>query len=302
MAWPSFPAMLVRSAGAALALACAALSACASGPATSSAWGFCAPPETLPAAWHEDPAPRDGSRGEQIAALLGVSEERRQSGETADEGRAGTARLVVLERLAVTRTVLDATVAELDCERERTLQIAALLHARKERSTTRFTIASIVVGAATAIVTGALASADTSPSSQGFVAVGGGFLTAGLALVPLFENPQVELAHERNVLADVWLGPRVSPSFPAVVWAYLTRPQFSNEQARSIRENVVARWKEHDLLRGTFDRAALFGARGLYDAETLDLRAAMLAQVKAEVRLMNQDLSALLIGQGHDAR
>jgi hypothetical protein len=281
--------MLVRSAGAALTLltsACAALSACASGPATSGAWGFCAPPEALPVTWREDPAPPDASRGQQIAALLGVSEERRQVGET-------TARVVVLERLAITRTVLDATVAELDCERERTLQIAALLHARKERTTTRFTIASIVVGAATTIIAGVLVSADTSPTAQGLVAVGGGALTAGLALVPLFDHPQVELTHERNVLADVWLGPRVSRSFPVVVWAYLTRPQFSNEQERSIRENVVARWKEHDLQRGTFDRATLFGARGLYDAQALDLRAAMLAQVKAEVRLMNQDLSAL---------
>jgi hypothetical protein len=287
--------MLSRSAGPALTWACAALSACASGPATASAWGFCAPPEELPVAWQEDPAPGDASRGEQIAALLGVSDEVRQPDST-------PARVVVLERVALTRTVLDATVAELDCERERTLQIAAVLHAKQERTTTRFTIASIVVGAATAGVSGVLVSADTNPSSQGLVAVGGGALTAGLALLPLFEHPQVELAHERNVLADVRLGPRVSRSFPPVVWAYLTRPTFSNEQARSIRENVVARWKEHDLRRDGVDLAALFGARGLYDAPALDLRAAMLAQVKAELRLMNQDLATLLVGRREDAR
>jgi hypothetical protein len=295
--------MLPRSAGAALALltlACAAPSACASGPATSSAWGFCAPPEKLPVAWREDPVAPDASRGQQIAALLGVTQEMRQ-GDAGDQAVARAARVAVLERLVATRTVLDATVAELDCERERTLQIASLLHAKKERSTTRFTIASIVVGAATAIVTGALASADTSPSSQGLVAIGGGFLTAGLALVPLFDHPQVELAHERSVLADVWEGPRVSRAFPPVVWAYLTRPQFSNEQVRSIRENVVARWKEHDLRLAAVDLTALFGARGLYDADTLDLRAAMLGQVKAEVRLMNQALAPLFVDQGPDA-
>jgi hypothetical protein len=290
--------MRPASAGLALAVACAGLGACASSPTAKTGWGFCAPPEALSVPWREDPLPRGASRGEQAAALLGVSDEIRQAADPKDE----RARVVVLERLALTRTVLEATVAELDCERERSLQLASLLHAKKERSTTRFTIGSIVVGAATAIAGGFLAAADTSPTSQGLVAIAGGAVTTGLALVPLFDHPQVELEHERNVLADVWAGPRESRLFPAVVWAYLTRPEFSNGQATSIRENVVARWKEHDLQRRDVDLATLFGTHGLYDAQALDLRAGMLGQVKAEVRLMNQALAPLFVGQREDAR
>jgi riboflavin biosynthesis pyrimidine reductase len=290
----------MRALSAAVTLAVTCAGACASAPTPKSGWGFCAPPEALSVPWREDPLPPGASRVQQAAALLGVSDELREAAAPTNEGRA--ARVVVLERLALTRTVLEATVAELDCERERSLQLAALLHARKERSTTRFTIASIVVGAGTAIAGGFLASADTNPTSQGLVAIAGGAVTAGLALVPLFDHPQVELEHERNVLADVWLGPRESRLFPTVVWAYLTRPEFSNGQATSIRANVVARWKEHDLQRRDVDLAALFGARGLYDAQALDLRAGMLGQVKAEVRLMNQALAPLFVGQGEDAR
>lgn len=275
---------------------CVAFGACATGQApTGGAWGFCAPPEALPVAWREDPAPARASRVEQIAALLGVSDELRETRteQPADEPWARTGRVVMLERLEVTRTILEATVAELDCERERAVQIASSLHARKERSTLRFTISSIVMGAATTIASSVLAGANASVWSQEVVALSGGAITAGLAVMPLFDHPTVELQHERNILADVWLGPREPSTIPPVVWAYLTRPAFSNERRTSIRANVVARWKAYELQGVAFDPALLFGTRGRYDAATLDLRAAMLDQIKAEVRLMNQDLATL---------
>lgn len=280
---------LVRIAGA----SCISLCACASGQVPKGAWGYCAPPEAPREPWREDPVPRRASRVERTAALLGISDEIREA-RAGDGSQAQAARVIVLERLELTRTVLEATVAELDCEHERAQQIAVYLEARKERVTTRFTISSIVVGAATTIVAGLLSSSNTGGSSQEVVAVSGGALTAGLALVPLFDRPRIEIEHERNALGDVWFGRRVSSTFPVVVWAYLTRPEFSNEQAQSIREHVVARWKEVQLHGDTSESTLLFGAGGRYDATTLNLRAAMLDQVKAEVRLMNQDLAALL--------
>ena len=270
------------------------LGGCASRQLPKDAWGYCAPPEPPPMAWLEDPVPDHAMRAERIAALLGVADEVRQA-----QGRgsaAETAQVVLLERVEVTRTLLEATVAELECERERSRQLAAHLEARMERWTTRFTISSIVVGAATTITSGLLLGSNTSSSSQEVVAVSGGALTGALALVSLFDHPRIEIKHERNALADVWFGPRVPSTFPLVVWAYLTRPEFSNEQAESIRAHVVARWKEVQLGGDALDVALLFGAGGRYDAVNLNLRAAMLDQVEAEVRLMNQDLATLVAG------
>ncbi len=178
------------------------LGGCASRQLPKDAWGYCAPPEPPPMAWREDPVPRHASRAERIAALLGVSDEVRQA--QGQGSAAQTARVVLLERVEITRTVLEATVAELECERERSRQFASHLQARKERWTTRFTISSIVVGAATTIVSGLLLGSNTSTVSQEAVAVSGGALTGGLALVPLFDHPRVEIKHERNGLADVW--------------------------------------------------------------------------------------------------
>ena len=269
------------------------LGGCASRQVPKGAWGYCAPPEPPPMAWTEDPLPRHASRAARIAALLGVSDEVREA--QGQGSAAQTARVVLLERVEVTRTILEATVAELECERERSRQLASHLEARTERWTTRFTISSILVGAATTIASGLLLS-NTSTLPQEVVAVGGGALTGGLALVSLSSHPRIEIKHERNALADVWLGPRVPSTFPLVVWAYLARPEFSNEQAESIRAHVVARWKEVQVEGDALDVALLFGAGGWYDADSLNLRAAMLDQVEAEVRLMNQDLATLVAG------
>jgi hypothetical protein len=279
---------------------CVALGACAGqlqSPEKAGAWGFCAPPEAPPRAMPEDPVPRQASRGERIAALLGISDEIREA-RAAREGQALAARMVVLEQVELTRTVLEATVAELDCESERSSQLASYLQSRKDRWTTRFTIASVVVGAATTIASGVLVGTNSGVISQEVVAVSGGALAAGLALVPLFDHPRLEIKHPRNPLADVWLGPRVSSTFPEVVWAYLTRPEFSNSQAQSIRANVVARWKEYQRHGTDVDVGLQFGAGGRYDATNLTLRTAMLEQIKAEVRLMNQDLATLVAAPG----
>jgi hypothetical protein len=274
--------------------ACVALGACATGGYPAGEWGYCAPPEDPPRAMPEDPVSPNASRVERIAALLGVTDELREAQAAPPDGSGALgARLVLLEQVAATRTILEATVAELDCERERSVQIAAYLQAKTDRSTTRFTLSSVLVGAATAIASGVLVGANANDVSQEVVAVSGGALAGTLAIIPLFDHPRMEIRHERNALADVWFAPRRPAIIPEVVWAYLARPAFSNSQTRSIRENIVARWKEYQLGDG-LDVPLLFGAGGWYDAASLNLRGAMLDQVKAEVRLMNQDLAALL--------
>ena len=222
-----------------------------------------APP---PMSWREDPVPSHASRAERIAALLGVSDEVRQA--RGQGSGAQTAQLILLERVEVTRTVLEATVAELECERERSQQLASHLEARQERWTTRFTISSIVVGAATTITAGLLLRSNTDWLSQAVVGVSGGALTGGLALVPLFAHPRIEIEHQRNALADVWFGPQVPSTFPLVVWAYLTRPGVlrTNRRSRSASTSSRAGRRSSHGRRRARSSTLLFGPGGWYDA------------------------------------
>jgi hypothetical protein len=78
------------------------------------------------------------------------------------------------------------------------------------------------------------------------------------------------------------------------VWAYLSRPDFSNDGQRAIREHIVERWRAAEGVGDDPVVAHLvFGGGGQYDAETLRLRAAMLSEIAAEVDLASQDIAAL---------
>jgi hypothetical protein len=104
----------------------------------------------------------------------------------------------------------------------------------------------------------------------------------------------VHFLHERNLLADVWVGPAASTLYPPFVWAYLSLPEFSNDGQHAIRERIVQRWRAFEGLADDPTLAPLiFGSGGRYDADTLRLRAAMLAEVAAEVDLASQDVAAL---------
>ncbi len=255
--------------------------------------GYCAPPAAPVQPWREDAGTPGNSRVTRVAALLGVSQDLAQA-RTGPRESALVARLHVFERLEAARALVDATVAELDCEGERTSQLASYLEDRERRSALLYTASSIVAGAATGTASAFLAGAHRSDALQEGVAAGGGALTAGLGLVPLFQHLRAEFSHPRNMLTDVWNGPAESSVFPPLVWAYLSRPEFSNAQSKPIRERIVERWQRYEALAEDASAGALIlGAGGVYDVDLLRRRADMLDQLKAEVDLMNQDLAEL---------
>src|SRR5262249_17859771 len=134
--------------------------------------------------------------------------------------------------------------------------------------------------------------ANTSGLAQNTAVTAGSAVTGGLGVAALVVEPTAHIEHSKNMLADVWNGPAESTAYPSFVWAYLSRPEFSNTQEASIRENIVARWRHLGVLEGRSPReiALFFGAGGDYDADQLRTHAAMLDQVLAEVHLEHQEL------------
>lgn len=268
------------------------LALAASGCATPKAVGggaYCAPPTSSTFAFGADPAPAaNAPREERTAALLGLR------AALAADAHDDAARLRAIERIELARLAIGATAAELACESERAKQAADAVARAQGGDVQRLTIASIGASTATAIAGVLLSTHETSALSQDTVAIAGGGVTAALALASLAVHPTMTFLHERNLLADVWVGPATSTLYPPFVWAYLSQPEFSNDGQHAIRERIVQRWRAFEGLADNPTLAPLiFGAGGRYDADTLRLRAAMLSEVAAEVDLASQDVAAL---------
>jgi hypothetical protein len=224
-----------------------------------------------------------------MAALLGLRSA--LTGATRDK----TTKVDVLARIQEAQLLIAGTRAELDCAAESARQVADYL-ARKQSSTVQsLTIGSIAAAAVTGIVGVFLSTRQASNAAQDGAAVAGGVLSGGLGLGSLYVHANALYPHPRNLLADVWFGPKDSATYPPIVWGYFTQPVFSNDRRTPIRERILARWKQFEDIRKNdpVTVALLFGPGGTYDAATLRLRAAMLDEVNAEVELMNQDIAAL---------
>ena len=223
---------------------------------------------------------------ERIAALLGLR------APPQDEPRSEAERLLAVERVESARLAVAATAAELECERQRAVQAADVLSRIMSTETQALTIASIGAAAATSIASVFLSTKNASAETQDAVAIGGGGVTAGLAIGSFFVHPTIAFQTPRNLLEPLWSGPPSTPLYPPLVWAYLALPEFSNDRQKPIRAHLVDRWRREVDLRGPL-AALLLGSGGAYDVDALRTRAELLDEVAGEVNLENQDLASV---------
>lgn len=200
----------------------------------------------------------------------------------------------IQNRLLLASTEIASFAAELDCEGERADQLANYLDQRDTRRIRRLTIFSVVVGAATTVVT-ALIQADNTTK---VISIAGGLVSATAGGFAAFSsNIRVPFWHKRNVLSDIWHQPRASSVFPPVVWYALNEKTFSNSGQTSIGYNIRQRWKDYVLDGVSAEDATLyFGAGGNYQADDLHRRANMVNQLQSSVRSIDQDLQGLMLG------
>jgi hypothetical protein len=228
----------------------------------------------------------------QIEQLAGARSRNATSTEIAD--LAGQ----VNDAISMATLDLASTVAHLACEEGRASQIASDLRSAEQTQTRTLTAYSLVLSATAAVVGGALAVADKDPVPGGALGIAGGLVGGGFGFATLAVHRSAAFRHTHNILGEVWRGD-AHPSFPEIIWAYLTRPQFSRTGDRTMRDYLVSSWKESGNLGGdpehpSEQRVALyFGEGGDYDATGLDDRANMLSDVREVVSLMNHGLQHL---------
>jgi hypothetical protein len=230
-----------------------------------------------------------------IGALAQVDRLAAASLRHAPDGEIAELRGQVNDTITVASLDLASTVAHISCEEGRAGQIASDLRAAEQTQARNLTVYSLVFSAAAAVAGGLLAK---NPIPAGVVGVSGGLASAGFGFGTLAVHRSTPFHHARNILGEVWMG-TAHPSFPEAVWAYLTRPEFSRTGDRTLRDYLLATWRESGCLGDdpahlSETRIALyFGEGGLYDASALDDRANMLSDLREIVSLLNHGLRHL---------
>ena len=187
---------------------------------------------------------------------------------------------------------IDALVGELDCEGERCDQLKELLEGMNSKRDNKLTVASIVIGALSAV-------ADACISNDGWnkgVAIGAGVIGAGLGWATLSpKGKRLILKHKRNHLRAVW-EEKNSNEFPPIVWYMLNETKFTNTQQSTMLRNIRKRWLtftfEDDIKEA--NKSVLFKSEGVYTEDLLETRSQIVGQLKATTQTLNQNFSSLL--------
>ena len=248
-------------------------------------------------------------RSEGISQIMGVTGLIQQIGQlkTKDaQGMEGArerwveARQQLSNRVLLTMLEVSSVTAEADCEQTRAQHIATALSADLIKRVQRKTLYAILGDAMIGILGGAL-SLGGSTTAAAASDVFGGVITTSFGLSAAFDDNEATFQHERNLLRDIWNGPKESTLFPAPVWRFLNSPEEDKGDGKTTRrELLVADWRKHEWLgepqsETEQKRVALFfGDGGTYSVEEFQIRAQMLGFLKTYVNLMNQHLNGLI--------
>lgn len=218
---------------------------------------------------------------------------------TIDELTVLSIRQKLIGRILLGIEEVNSLVAEIDCEADRANQVADRLQDENAGRVRYETLGAIIVAGVAAVATGGALLAGLT-ALEAAAAVGGGTVASGLATLPLFAETHQEYRHPRNLLREVWEGPRTSRLFPSSVWRYLTRQTKAELEGSTYRAEIIKGWRQEGRVGEPGSeieqkRAALFfGEGGVYELQDLRARAAMLKLLASMVELMHQDLEMLI--------
>ncbi|WP_313515188.1 hypothetical protein [Sphingobacterium sp.] len=188
---------------------------------------------------------------------------------------------------------ISAISSEMDCEEERTSQVANYLEGKIQGKESKLTVAAIVVGALGAILTEGVIKDE---GASHVVGISTGVAEATFGVMMLLNDEKTDFFHKRNALRDVWFGAATSKNFPAAVWYYLNYASPENGIKTSLREQIVKKWSSFGQITKSSEEEMLelyFGEGGEYTSEQLENRADMYDQLESNINLMKQDLKAL---------
>ena len=193
-----------------------------------------------------------------------------------------------------------SVAAEADCEEDRAERAADRLFAVESLRAKRQVQIALVSGGLASILGGALTLSSANPTAGAAISITSGVIETLFGGAPLYDVTRQNFSHSRNMLRELWENPPRSQIFPDPVWLYLNTQQVDDPKHRSLREHLIDHWYGKGRLgeKGSLEeqkRLELFlGKGGLYDAEDLRARAAILSRLATAIRLMYQEIDLLM--------
>lgn len=207
-------------------------------------------------------------------------------------------KLVARHQLATME--VSSLIAEIECEVHRADEIQDRLKHLQTNRTTFQTILGVIFGGLANILSGGIGMAVRSGDSADIASVAGGALEALFGTSANFTKVRQEFSHPHNHLAAFWNGEKEHVFFSERVWRFLTEPDIRDLEGHSLRDVILQAWREEGRLgepgsAQEQERLKLFlGEGGMYSADDLHAREAMLQQLESSIQLMHQDLETLL--------
>ena len=213
----------------------------------------------------------------------------------------------ITEAVIATSLDVDSVSAEIDYEREQTVELRSLWRYKRDRAIGSTNVAVLAAGTGLGIVSGLLQFSKTTSSAGNAI----GFAAGGLST--LFSLRSFRQVHGGKrpewVLPDMlaaFLQPEEQHShYPDGIWAYLSSVPSGADSQASRKEQLFAGWVAAGRISSQDSsqwkrRIALLTSTNAADkdltVEILNERAAMLADVSYQILLMKHDLADLLRG------
>ena len=201
------------------------------------------------------------------------------------------ARQEVTQRLLLAMLDVHSTLAAIDCAGERGAHLRGQLLRIDGRRSRNLGLAGLVIGGATAAITGGLSLASLAAAGD-VAGIIGGSLGSAVGGAQLYEAASGPLRTSANLLDEIRRQPAQSSLFPPTVWRYLTRRDAPDQP--SIAEEVVAEWRSAGLLGEEDEGEMVFAAEARFTVDDLDRRDAMFDLLEARISLMSRELRLLL--------
>lgn len=199
----------------------------------------------------------------------------------------------LINRLNLATIELSSLSSELECEAERSKQMATNLeqiHASKLQKLTTITLITSAVASIGSVLI-------KKTNYQLFFSIGIGSLSVILGVVST-KNKKSELMfnHKRNFLTNIWTEKNILGEYPPFIWNVLKSTEFNPDNSLNTLQTLKKRWIEIDLAEYLSTNSKLFfGNGGYYTSEELYFLANMINQLKIEIRSINQNLLSFIL-------
>jgi len=200
-----------------------------------------------------------------------------------------TLRRRLLKAVDLTSLEVSAIASGLDCEEDKSVQLADFLDRQIRNQERKLTVAAIITGAviSTGIAIAVLSGMEgTNPVLQS-IGLAGGLAEVYMGFKALSLRRKIEVDHPINIIQMVIEEDNSKGIFSPAVWFYLNAPTPGME--RSLREKLLARWDAYGRYSDE-DFTMFLGDKGLYTANMLDARSGLLEQLSSQVFIMKQDI------------